>query len=45
VPDAFPVADGHTLIIPRRHVLTIYELSPAEQSAIWKLVARCASGY
>ena len=24
VPDAFPVADGHTLVVPRKHVMTIY---------------------
>lgn len=39
MPDAFPVADGHTLIIPRKHVMTIYHLKPSEQSAIWKLVS------
>jgi hypothetical protein len=38
VPDAFPVAEGHMLIVPRKHVMTIYQLPPAEQSAIWKLV-------
>jgi diadenosine tetraphosphate (Ap4A) HIT family hydrolase len=33
-----PVADGHTLVVPRKHAVTIYELTPAEPSAIWKLV-------
>jgi len=37
--DAFPVTDGHTLVIPRRHVSSIYELSAEEQSAVWDLVA------
>ena len=36
--DAFPVAEGHMLVVPRKHVASIYELSIAEQSAIWKLV-------
>jgi hypothetical protein len=36
--DAYPVADGHTLIVPRKHVSTIYELSDAERKALWKLV-------
>jgi diadenosine tetraphosphate (Ap4A) HIT family hydrolase len=36
--DAFPVADGHTLIVPRKHVSTIYELTMPEQRAIWELV-------
>ena len=38
VPDAYPVADGHTLVMPRKHVGTIYELSMIEQRAIWELV-------
>jgi diadenosine tetraphosphate (Ap4A) HIT family hydrolase len=37
--DAFPVADGHTLVIPRKHVSTIYQLTIPEQSAIWELVS------
>jgi diadenosine tetraphosphate (Ap4A) HIT family hydrolase len=36
--DAFPVADGHTLVAPRKHVSTIYELTISEQRAIWDLV-------
>lgn len=24
-PDAYPVADGHTLIVPRKHLSSIYE--------------------
>ena len=39
VPDASPVADGHTLVVPRKHVSTIYELSMDEQQALWDLVA------
>jgi diadenosine tetraphosphate (Ap4A) HIT family hydrolase len=38
--DAFPVAEGHTLVVPRKHVGSIYELSLAEQSTIWNLVGR-----
>lgn len=33
-----PVADGHIVVAPRRHVTTIYELDAAEQSAVWRLV-------
>jgi diadenosine tetraphosphate (Ap4A) HIT family hydrolase len=32
-------ADGHTLVVPRKHVSSIYELTADEQSAIWSLVA------
>ena len=35
--DAFPVSPGHTLVIPRSHVSSVYDLSPAEQGALWDL--------
>jgi diadenosine tetraphosphate (Ap4A) HIT family hydrolase len=38
--DAYPVTEGHTLVIPRQHVGSIYELSPDQQTAVWDLVAR-----
>jgi diadenosine tetraphosphate (Ap4A) HIT family hydrolase len=38
--DAYPVADGHTLVTPRKHVASIYELSADVQSAVWELVAQ-----
>jgi diadenosine tetraphosphate (Ap4A) HIT family hydrolase len=38
--DAYPVAVGHTLIVPRRHVASLFELTPPEQAALWVLVAR-----
>lgn len=41
--DAYPVADGHTLVVPRKHVCTIYELSIAEQQALWELVSEVRS--
>lgn len=28
--DAFPVSPGHSLVVPRRHVVTIFELNEAE---------------
>ena len=34
IRDAFPVSEGHTLIIPRRHVATLFELDEAEWSAV-----------
>ena len=39
VRDAYPVSEGHTLIIPHKHVVNIYELSLTEQSMIWELVS------
>ena len=39
-PDAFPVTDGHTLVCPRRHVETIFDLDPAEWTDLWQAVRR-----
>jgi diadenosine tetraphosphate (Ap4A) HIT family hydrolase len=37
--DGFPVSDGHTLIVPRRHVQSVFELAGEEQQDVWNLVA------
>jgi diadenosine tetraphosphate (Ap4A) HIT family hydrolase len=36
--DGFPVNPGHTLIVPRRHVAGLFELTAAEQAAVWALL-------
>lgn len=36
--DAYPVAPGHTLVVPRRHVASIFELEPEEWDDLWALV-------
>ena len=38
--DAFPVADGHTLVIPRQHVTSIFDLSDSDQAHLWQLVTQ-----
>lgn len=38
--DAFPVGEGHMLVIPRRHVISLFELTENEQEAVWKLVSQ-----
>lgn len=38
--DSFPIAESHTLVIPRRHVASLFDLSTEEQSALWELVAQ-----
>lgn len=37
IDDLFPVAEGHTLVIPRGHLRTIYDLPEREQAALWEL--------
>ena len=38
-PDAFPVTEGHTLVVPKRHVTSMFDLPEEEQAALWRLVA------
>lgn len=38
IRDAFPVSDGHTLIIPRRHVASLFDLTPAERESLMILL-------
>ena len=38
-PDLYPAAEGHTLVLPWRHVGSIFELAEDEQAAVWELVA------
>jgi diadenosine tetraphosphate (Ap4A) HIT family hydrolase len=37
-PDAYPLSPGHALVVPRRHVADLFELSSYEFEAIWHLV-------
>jgi len=37
--DQYPVSPGHTLVIPTKHVASLFELSADEQTEMWKLVA------
>lgn len=41
--DGFPVSEGHSLIIPRKHVVSIFELSDTEQGYLWLLVFKVRS--
>lgn len=38
VRDAFPISPGHTLVIPHRHVGSMFDLQPAEWSALFELL-------
>lgn len=38
VRDAYPVSPGHTLIIPRRHIGSFFELTSEERSALLGLL-------
>jgi hypothetical protein len=38
--DGFPITQGHSLVIPKRHVASLFELTEVEQVAVWKLVSQ-----
>ena len=42
-PDAYPVAAGHTLVVPRRHVANYFDLLPDEVAALWSMVSEVQS--
>lgn len=37
--DGFPVSPGHTLIVPKRHIASLFEASEDERSALFSLLA------
>ena len=37
--DGFPVSPGHTLIIPRRHVASFFDITDAERADLMSLLA------
>jgi diadenosine tetraphosphate (Ap4A) HIT family hydrolase len=40
IRDAYPVSQGHTLVIPKQHVETYFDAFAGEQTAIWDAVER-----
>jgi diadenosine tetraphosphate (Ap4A) HIT family hydrolase len=38
IPDGYPITNGHTLIIPKRHVSSFFEITPQERQDLFDLV-------
>ncbi|QWV94746.1 HIT family protein [Geomonas oryzisoli] len=38
--DGFPVTLGHTLVVPKRHVASFFEITAEEQAALFDLVGK-----
>jgi hypothetical protein len=36
IADAFPVAEGHTLVVPKRHITSIFDLTDDAEAAARK---------
>jgi len=43
IRDGFPVSPGHTLVIPHRHVGSLFELSAEEFAALWPVLNQARS--
>jgi diadenosine tetraphosphate (Ap4A) HIT family hydrolase len=39
VYDGFQLTEGHTLVIPNKHVSSVFDLSLSDQQTTWALVA------
>jgi diadenosine tetraphosphate (Ap4A) HIT family hydrolase len=39
IRDGFPVSPGHTLVIPRRHVASFFDVAEAERAGMMSLLA------
>jgi len=39
--DAYPVTPGHMLVMPKRHVSSLFDLEPAERRDMWRLIEKC----
>jgi diadenosine tetraphosphate (Ap4A) HIT family hydrolase len=44
IRDGFPVSPGHTLVIPRRHVASFFEITDAERVDLLALLAAARDG-
>ena len=41
--DAFPLAYGHVLVVPKKEIDYIFDLSPQEYSGLWNFAKKVAS--
>ncbi len=40
IHDGFPVTPGHTLIVPKRHIASLFEATKEELTALFELLAK-----
>ncbi len=41
--DGFPISKGHSLVVPRFHISSLFDLEPETQAALWKMVGKVRS--
>ena len=39
IRDGFPISKGHTLVIPKRHIASLFEATTEEQAALFEVLA------
>lgn len=44
IRDGYPISPGHTLVIPRRHVGSFFEITEAERGAMLQLLDQARNG-
>lgn len=44
IRDRYPVSPGHSLVIPKRHAVTYFDLTEQEKESAWDLVDTFKSG-
>jgi HIT domain len=44
VRDTLPVSPGHTLILPKRHIASIFEATKEEVAALWETLRQARNG-
>lgn len=42
--DGFPISPGHTLVVPKQHVASLFDLPLENQQSLWELVAIVRTG-
>ncbi|MGC1454669.1 MAG: HIT family protein [Nitrospirota bacterium] len=44
IRDTLPVSPGHTLILPKRHIASIFQATKDEVAALWEAVQQARNG-
>jgi diadenosine tetraphosphate (Ap4A) HIT family hydrolase len=37
--DAYPVSEGHTVVVPKEYVASLYDLSEETQASLWRMAS------
>jgi diadenosine tetraphosphate (Ap4A) HIT family hydrolase len=40
IGDGYPVSPGHSLVLPKRHIRSLFETTDSERDALWRAIRR-----